>query len=89
MTPEPLWRRMARRPSWQRHLPLRFSDVDPTMPIHAAANRILLSLDRIERQQRAQQAIDKRDGTIHRATDPAPSPSTRVTEPVGSVLRIR
>jgi hypothetical protein len=64
MKPEPLWRRIQRRPSWERNDPWRYSDFDPSLPIRAAvraADRLTLRmqasvermaamLDRLERR---------------------------------------
>jgi hypothetical protein len=44
--PEPLWMRLAKRPSWERNDPPRLSDYDPYFPVFAAINRTRLSLDR-------------------------------------------
>lgn len=46
MTPEPLWRRMARRPAWERDDPPKPSDYDPAVRLHIAVNRIRAVQDR-------------------------------------------
>jgi hypothetical protein len=63
MTPEPVWRRRMRRPSWERD-EVRISDFDPLAPLHVAINkarhatqrsidRTLDLLDRLDELDRA------------------------------------
>lgn len=46
MKPEPLWRKINKRPSWERGEPVRWSDVNPAAPLHIAVNRARLTIGR-------------------------------------------
>jgi hypothetical protein len=65
MTPTPLWKRQLRRLKWQRDqeggVP-RFSDYDPSMLVHQAANRIRQTKNQnLDRMRALLDRLDERD----------------------------
>lgn len=63
MRREPLWMRLAKRPSWKQNDPPLLSDYDPLMKVAIVINRTFVAVDRLLDAEERKQAERQRGRT--------------------------